>query len=99
MTKLVEASDVVFSEFSDSKAGLDSIVVRSIEIRKKETDKPIGIFKSVIAAIANINTFHHFLVFTTDRFLMAVDFYSDNRLVLRMGDHSFVYDVTRSQKR
>jgi hypothetical protein len=74
-------------------------VVRSIEIKKKDIDQPLGIVKSLLASIAKISKVHHFLVFETDKFLIAVDYYEHNRLVVRMGDHAFVYDVAGSQKR
>jgi hypothetical protein len=49
--------------------------VRSMEIRTKELDKSLGIFKSFFASVANIDKKHHFLVFETDTFLMTVDYY------------------------
>jgi hypothetical protein len=52
-----------------------------------------------LASIANINKKHHFLIFETDAFLISVDYYTGNQLVIRMGDKSFVFDVANSPQR
>jgi len=67
-----------------------------MEIRTKELDKSLGIFKFFLASVANIDKKHHFLVFETDTFLMTVDYYEKNELVIRIGDHSFVMDLAKS---
>ena len=56
-------------------------------------------FKSIFATVINANKNHHFLLFHTDLLLITVDFYIDNRLVIRIGDKTFVFDTNKSDKR
>jgi hypothetical protein len=70
-----------------------------MEIRAKELDQPLGLFKSIFASLAKISKTHQFLVFETDLFLITVDFYAENRLVLRIGDRDFAFETNKSMKR
>ena len=49
--------------------------------------------------MAKINKSHEFLVFETDVFVITVDYYIDNRLVIRMGDRAFVFDENKGDNR
>ena len=99
LLKTVEASDIVLSEFEGNEQKMEQIVVRSMQIRTKQLDQPLGFFKSIFASVAKINKAHEFLVFETDVFTITVDYYINNRLVIRMGDRSFVFEQNKSQNR
>ena len=78
---------------------MEEIVVRTMEIREKELDEPLGLFKSVFATVTKMTKTHQFLVFKTDIFIITVDFYINNRLVIRIGDKAFVFETNTSEKR
>jgi hypothetical protein len=66
---------------------------------RKELDKPLSFFKSIFAKIGNIKEEHQFLILQTSHFLVSIDFYIQNRLVIRIGDRNFVFDEQKSQAR
>jgi hypothetical protein len=39
-----------------------------------------------LAGIAKIKTKHEFLIFEGEEILMSIDYYEDNRIVIKIGD-------------
>jgi hypothetical protein len=66
---------------------------------RKDLDKPLGMFKSFFAKIASIKEEHQFLLLRTEHFQITIDYYINNRVVVRIGDPAFVLDAQRSQAR
>ena len=63
---------------------------------RKDLDKPLGVIKSFFAKVASIKEEHQFLLIKSEHFLVTVDYYLNNRVVVRIGDAPFVFDTQRS---
>jgi hypothetical protein len=66
---------------------------------RKDLDKPLSLLKSFFAKVVNIKEEHQFLILRADHFLVSVDYYIKNRLVIRIGDQGFVLDCQKSDAR
>jgi|LakMenEpi03Aug12_release.lakeMendotaPanAssembly.Ray.scaffolds.fasta_scaffold3698266_1 hypothetical protein len=63
---------------------------------RKDLDKALSFVKSFFAKVINIRQEHQFLLIRTEHFLASVDYYINNRMVVRIGDPVFVFDTQKS---
>jgi hypothetical protein len=70
-----------------------------VKVMRKDLDKPLGIIKSFFAKLVRIKEEHRFLLLRAEPFMITVDYYLDNRLVVRIGDPAFVLDAQKSPAR
>jgi hypothetical protein len=67
-----------------------------MQIRSKKLDKPLPFYKYLLTTITGIKREHEFMYFETDKFMLTVDYYLENRLVIRIGNEEMVLDSLKS---
>ena len=70
-----------------------------MEILSKQLDKPLNPVVSFFATVAQVEKTHQFLLFRSNAFLLTVDYYEKNRLVVRIGDGQFVLGAGRQDSK
>jgi hypothetical protein len=87
----VKASDIIVNRYGGSlTAEMMTIPILSIQIREKELDKPLSKISTFFAGMLSIKTKHEFLLFEAEEDFITVDYYEENRLVIRVGDIDMV---------
>lgn len=96
INKKIVCSDLILSEFKEYGDILRGFKIIDMHIRSKQLDNPPSNFVSFFAKVVQINIRHEFLVFETELFLITVDFYENNRVLIRIGDPNFVFEESKS---